>query len=322
MDSVVTRGSLAKAGFADAALAIVGHGARSRRIACGTIRPAAIDPRLSTVRHGIHARGNRARAARTDTTCALCIKRAGFPVRTGKTRAAAIDIGFAIVLRAVAAFGADTLIHLAHEPAGAPLHALDTRDTRAAGIANPLGTGRRNAERALSHGFMGQYGVGTNVGGAVFGIVVRIVCRNLADIEGHVALTFDAIAIQLRRQGRSRGLQTFANAFAIFTSGFAAEVRGTIVFAIGGHRAFRRHSAAAARAAARAAIAGITARTAGSTARTAARLLLWFGIIAASGELNPDEAQSGGNQPSSFQFHDKYSSRAAHGAANGSPTNV
>jgi hypothetical protein len=169
---------------------------------------------------------------------------------------------------------------------------------------------------------MGQYCVGTNVGGAIFGIVVRIVCRNLADIEGHVALTFDAIAIKLRRQRRPRGLQTLANAFSTFARRFAAEIRGAVVFAIGGRRAFRRHSAAAARAAARAAIAGITARTGGSTARTAARLLLWFGIIAASGELNPDEAQSGGNQPSSFQFHDKYSSRAAPGAANGLPTNV
>lgn len=267
LDCVITRGCNAITAFAHAALAIVGHGAREIGIAGSAIRTTAIDARFFSVQHAVRASGNRAHTAATNATGALRTNRAGFSVRTRQTRATAIDIAFASVFHAVGAFRTDALIHLANEIARAALDTVDTRDARTTTIANALRTSRCNAERSLNDRIMGQYRVRANVGRAILGIVVGIVCGDLADIKRDVALPFDAIAIKLRRQWCSRGLQAFSKAFATLARGFAAEIHGAVILAIGGGHALGRRLTTAARSATTTSASSLTARPCSPAAR-------------------------------------------------------
>jgi hypothetical protein len=265
LHSVHASWSNAESSFAHAALTIAGGQAGIVGAAFRTIRSSAIEARFFAIDGSVRTTRRDAQAAGANATGALRTERAGFSVGARETTNATIDVTFAWVFGAVRALVFDAFVHLAREIARAALNAVEARQTIAIAITNAARSVGFGAERAFGYGIMREHAIGTNIGRAFFGVVVSIVNGHIDDVERIVALPFDAIAVELRVQGRPRSFQSFTPAFAICAFGFAAEIRNAIVFAIACHGAFRGRTAAAAAIAASA----ITTRST-STGITAA----------------------------------------------------
>lgn len=299
--------------FAYATLAIVRRRALLVGGAFRAITATAIDVRLFAIQESIGTSGRCAHPAHAHSAGTLRAQGAGFPIRTKIAANAAINVSFARILHAIRARGFYALVHFAGEIARAALNAVDTSQTRSSAVthaARPIGFG---AQGALCDGVVSEDAVRTNVGRTFFDVVIGIINWNIDDVETRVALFFEAITVELGRQCGARRLQSFSAAFAIGAFWFTTEVRDAVVLAIGGDGAFHHHAAAAA---------GATARTTrptcarfATTARRTARCSRGIGVRAATHELGGKEATSGDEHPSSFQFHDKNSSRTAPGAA-------
>ena len=249
LDGVRARGNQANARFAYATLAIIRGGTISVIGTFAAFGAAAIETCFIAILDHVGARGSRAGSARTNAALALRRVGADFPIDARRaTDRSAIDIAFARIFGAIGAFHVDARVHLANERARTALHAIETRHTRAIAIANAAKAIGLRAERSLRNGVMREDAIGAHVGGAFFGIVVRVVGGHGGNIERGVALLYFAITIELRRQCRTRRSQSLAIAFAIGAFWCTAEIDGTIVLAIGGDRAFGHAAAAAATA--------------------------------------------------------------------------
>ena len=249
MNGIGTRRGQTNAGFAHATLAIIRGSASFVRRTFATFGAATIEARFIAILDDVGAR--RSRTGSGHANAALALRRVGTDLSIDARRTtdrSAIDIAFSRVFCAIGAFHVDARIHLANERARAALNAVETRHARAIAIANAAKAIGLRAERSLRNGVMREDAIGAHVGGAFFGIVVRVVGGHGGNIERGVALLYFAITIELRRQCRTRRSQSLAIAFAIGAFWCTAEIDGTIVLAIGGDRAFGHAAAAAATA--------------------------------------------------------------------------
>lgn len=246
MNGIGTRRGNAHSSLAHAALTITGRGASVVVDAFVAIGTAAIVARFFAILERVGTARSRTRARGADAARAVPGIHARLPVRTRQAvTCTAIDVTFTGIFLAIGAFDADAHVHCAHECARTALNTAQARDARAVAVANALTNTGLRAERALFDGNVGHDAVRADVFCAFFGIVVDVfVVGHLADVEIDIALPFEAIAVELSRQCSARGLQALASTFAIVAVGLAAEVGGTIVWAISGRRAFRRQAAA------------------------------------------------------------------------------
>ena len=206
MNGIGAFGFEAESSFAYAALAIGRYGARIVRGAFRAIWTAAIEARFFAIDEAIWASWHGAHTGHACTARALGSERAGFSVSARKTRTTAIDVSFARIFGIIGAFVANALIHLANECTCAALYAVNAGNACGIAVTNTLSTIKLRADRPLHHGIMGQDAIGTRVGRAFFGIVVRVVFVNIDNVEHGIALLLEAIAIKLRRQWCTGGL--------------------------------------------------------------------------------------------------------------------